>query len=165
MSWHFFLKFYEKMQGQKWKCRNKNENARTKMKMQGQKGKCKDDTKSYSLDRFEQVERSKIVLVVEKNFWNSRLKAENFCKFFTVKDQNRNGILLPKLYRPTVRKNCSTDGEKLLKFETEGQEFAKKNHEITRIICSNSILKQHTFLTCFWNFFRPNKLEQSELEG
>ena len=29
------------------------------MKMQGQKGKCKDDIKSYSLDRFEQVERSK----------------------------------------------------------------------------------------------------------
>ena len=28
--------------------------------MQGQKGKCKDDIKSYSLDRFEQVERSKI---------------------------------------------------------------------------------------------------------
>ena len=27
--------------------------------MQGQKGKCKDDIKSYSLDRFEQVERSK----------------------------------------------------------------------------------------------------------
>ena len=30
------------------------------MKMQGQKGKCKDDIKSYSLDRFEQVKRSKI---------------------------------------------------------------------------------------------------------
>ena len=29
------------------------------MKMEGQKGKCKDDIKSYSLDRFEQVERSK----------------------------------------------------------------------------------------------------------
>ena len=27
--------------------------------MQGQKGKCKDDIKSYSLDRFKQVERSK----------------------------------------------------------------------------------------------------------
>ena len=27
--------------------------------MQGQKGKCKDDIKSYSFDRFEQVERSK----------------------------------------------------------------------------------------------------------
>ena len=36
-----------------------------------------------------------------------------------------NGILLPKLFRPTVRKNCFSDGEKLLKFEAEGREFAK----------------------------------------
>ena len=36
-----------------------------------------------------------------------------------------NGILLPKLFLPTVRKNCSSDREKLLKFEAEGQEFAK----------------------------------------
>ena len=35
------------------------------------------------------------------------------------------GILLPKLFRPTVRKNCSSDREKLLKFTAEGQEFAK----------------------------------------
>ena len=35
------------------------------------------------------------------------------------------GILLPKLFWPTVRKNCSSDREKLLKFEAEGQEFAK----------------------------------------
>ena len=35
------------------------QNARTKRKMQGRKGKCKDDTKSDSLDRCEQVERSK----------------------------------------------------------------------------------------------------------
>ena len=35
-----------------------------------------------------------------------------------------NGILLPKLFRPTVRKNCSSDREKLLKFEAEGREFA-----------------------------------------
>ena len=33
------------------------------------------------------------------------------------------GILLPKLFLPTVRKNCSSDREKLLKFEAEGQEF------------------------------------------
>ena len=26
-----------------------------------------------------------------------------------------NGILLPKLFRPTVRKNCSSDREKLLR--------------------------------------------------
>ena len=37
----------------------------------------------------------------------------------------RNGILLPKLFWPTVRKNCSSDREKLLKFEAEGWEFAK----------------------------------------
>ena len=36
-----------------------------------------------------------------------------------------NGILLPKLSWPTVRKNCSGDREKLLKFEAEGREFAK----------------------------------------
>ena len=36
-----------------------------------------------------------------------------------------NGILLPKLFWPTVRKNYSSDGEKLLKFEAEGREFAK----------------------------------------
>ena len=36
-----------------------------------------------------------------------------------------NGILLPKLFWPTVRKNCSSDREKLLKFEAEGWEFAK----------------------------------------
>ena len=36
-----------------------------------------------------------------------------------------NGILLSKLFLPTVRKNCSSDWEKLLKFEAEGREFAK----------------------------------------
>ena len=34
-------------------------------------------------------------------------------------------ILLPKLFWPTVRRNCSSDQETLLKFETEGREFAK----------------------------------------
>ena len=34
------------------------------------------------------------------------------------------GILLPKLFWPTVRKNCSSDREKLLKFEAEGREFS-----------------------------------------
>ena len=35
-----------------------------------------------------------------------------------------NDILLPKLFRPTVRKNCSSDLEKLSKFEAESREFA-----------------------------------------
>ena len=37
----------------------------------------------------------------------------------------RNGILLPILFWPTVRKNCSSNREKLLKFQAEGREFAK----------------------------------------
>ena len=37
---------------------------------------------------------------------------------------NENGILLPKLFLPTVRRNCFSDREKLLKFEAEGREFA-----------------------------------------
>ena len=36
---------------------------------------------------------------------------------------NRNGVLLPKLFWPTVRKKCFSDQEKLLKFEAEGREF------------------------------------------
>ena len=34
-------------------------------------------------------------------------------------------FFLPKLFCSTVRKNCSCDWEKLLKFEAEGREFAK----------------------------------------
>ena len=37
----------------------------------------------------------------------------------------RYGILLPNLFWPTVRKNCFSDWEKLLKFEAEGREFSK----------------------------------------
>ena len=32
-------------------------------------------------------------------------------------------ILLPKLFWPIVRRNCSCDGEKVLQFEAEGREF------------------------------------------
>ena len=35
----------------------------------------------------------------------------------------RNGILLSKLFWPTVRKNCFSDQEKIWKFEAEGWEF------------------------------------------
>ena len=35
-----------------------------------------------------------------------------------------NGVLLPKLFWPTVRKKCSSDWEKLLEFKAEGREFA-----------------------------------------
>ena len=41
-------------------------------------------------------------------------------------DTCMNGILLPKLFWPTLRKNCSCDQEIVLKFEAKGREFAKK---------------------------------------
>ena len=40
---------------------------------------------------------------------------------------NGNGILLPKLFWPTVRKNCSSDREKVLKFEAEEGWVLEKN--------------------------------------
>ena len=43
----------------------------------------------------------------------------------TLSEQKKNGILLPKLFWPTVRKNCSSDREIFSKFEAEGREFAK----------------------------------------
>ena len=56
----------------------------------------------------------------------------HLCIFKEVKGTARytqyysiNGILLPKLFLPTVREKCSCDRERLLKLEAEGQEFAK----------------------------------------
>ena len=67
-------------------------------------------------------------------FWN--LKKCLFC-------EKANGILLPKLFRPTVRRNCSSDGEKIC-----------KNFEITRTICSNSERSEQFLVTeCFFNLF------------
>ena len=55
-------------------------------------------------------------------YWNDII-IEN--KHKIAEKEIYNGILLPKLFWPTVRKNCSSDQEKLLKFEAEGREFAK----------------------------------------
>ena len=39
-----------------------------------------------------------------------------------------------KLFWPTVRKTCSSDREKLLKFEAEGREFEKKLRSLEQFI-------------------------------
>ena len=48
-----------------------------------------------------------------------------FVFLYFAENKSYNVILLPKLFLPIVRKNCSSDREKLLKFEAEGREFAK----------------------------------------
>ena len=45
-----------------------------------------------------------------------------------------NGILLPKLFWPTVRKKNSGDREKLLKFEAEGREFVKSLRSLEQFV-------------------------------
>ena len=67
-----------------------------------------------------------------------------------------------------MRKNCSTDREKLLKFEAEGREFFKI-FEITRTIYSNSerskqFLVTECCLTCSGRFFMSDELEQLEFK-
>ena len=60
------------------------------------------------------------------------------------------GVLLPKLFWPIVRKNCSSDWEKL---EAEDGELAKK-FEITKTIYSNSERSEQVLETeCFFNLF------------
>ena len=59
----------------------------------------------------------------------SNSESTNFCNEYFIwssfsTGKLRNGILLPKLFGPTVRKNCSSDWEKLLKFEAEARELA-----------------------------------------
>jgi hypothetical protein len=46
----------------------------------------------------------------------------------------QSGILLSKLFWPTARKKCSSDFEKLLKFEAEGREFAKVLRSLEQFI-------------------------------
>ena len=59
----------------------------------------------------------------------------------------KNGILLPKLFWPTLRtreQNCSSDREKLLKFKAEGREFAKLLESLEQFI--QTVKGQNNFL-------------------
>ena len=49
---------------------------------------------------------------------------ENLSHFYRI-FQTKKCFLLPKLFLPIVRKECSSDREKLFKFEAEDQEFSK----------------------------------------
>ena len=63
-----------------------------------------------------------------------------------------------------MRKNCSSDREKLLKFEDEGREFAKILRSLEQFVGTvkgqNNFWQQNAFLTCHWRFLRYDKLEQ-----
>ena len=65
-----------------------------------------------------------------------------------------------------VRKNCSIDREKLLKFEAEGREISNILRSLEQFILTvkgqNNFWQQNAFLTCSWRFLISKKLEQLE---
>ena len=70
-------------------------------------------------------ELAKLMQVEMHNMLICTLYIPSLCNFMSqICPATPSGILLPKLFWPTVRKNCTSDQEKLLKFEAEGQEFA-----------------------------------------
>ena len=67
------------------------------------------------------------------------------------------GIFFPKLFGHNVRKNCSRDREKLLKFDAEGREFAKilrslKVRQNRNVFFKLTILPKNKFGNCFVRF-------------
>ena len=70
-----------------------------------------------------------------------------------------------------MRKNCSSDQEKLLKFEAEDREFQKLLRSLEQFIqtvhCSErseQFLVTKCFLTCSWRFLISTKLEQLDFK-
>ena len=57
-----------------------------------------------------------------------------------------------------MRKKCSSDCEKLLKFDAEGEEFAKFLRSLEQFIKKGQFFVTEGFLT--WRFPIPHKLEQ-----
>ena len=85
-------------------------------------------------------------------------------EFLEKRYHMNDGILLQKLFWPTVRKNCCSVWETFLKFEVEGQEFEKTLRSpkwfIRTVKGQNNFWYHNAFLTYSWRFFRSNKLLQ-----
>ena len=68
----------------------------------------------------------------------------------------------------TVRRNYSSDREKLLKFEAESQEFANFFRSLQQFVQKvkgqNNFWQQNAFLTCSCWFLTSDKLEQLEFK-
>ena len=100
----------------------------------------------YSFFKCSKFNPCQIILLEYLLKWSKKPKNANFFL-------NENGILLPKLFWPIVRKNCSSDREKLLKFRGWRPKICK-NFEITRKIYSNSERSEQFLVTEFFvNFF------------
>ena len=79
-----------------------------------------------------------------------------------MKKENRNGILLPELFLPTVRKNWSSDREKLLKFEAKGREFSKFLRSLEQFI--QTVKGQNNFCNRMLFYLVPGGFSDLRLE-
>jgi hypothetical protein len=100
-----------------------------------------------------------VIFFRQMTLWISKLRYfNNF--LFIEKFQIWFGILLPKLFWPTVRKNCSSDWEFFLKFEAEGREFANILRSLEQFVRTVKgqikLWWQNVFLTCSWGILRYN---------
>ena len=68
-----------------------------------------------------------------------------------------------------MRKNCSSDREKLLKFEAEGGEFAKFLKSLEQFIQivkgQNNFWQQNSFLTRSWRFLISNEYGKLQIKS
>ena len=99
-----------------------------------------------------------------RSFWvPNNYSHFGICSWRSHRSLFGNGILLPKLSLPTVRKKCSSDQIKLSKVEAEGQEFAKILRSLEQFLITvgkdnfgNKILffsKNNVPQIVFWHIF------------
>ena len=92
-----------------------------------EKNFCNFEPEGWEFAKFMKNSRTEYVLLwlVPGEFYRSnkcQLEQNNWdAETGILYKQVKNGILLPKLLWPTVRKNYSSDREKLLKFDAEGR--------------------------------------------
>ena len=77
-----------------------------------------------------------------------KLELEKELGFRNLQEKLKNDILLPKLFWPTVRENCSNDWRKLLKFEAVGWEF---ENFLRSLEPENNLFQQWKVGTIFGN--------------
>ena len=58
-----------------------------------------------------------------------------------------------------MRKNCSSDREKLLKFEAEGREFAKNFRSLEQFIQTVKGQNKFWYSTCSWMFLNHSQVK------
>ena len=72
-------------------------------------------------------------------------------KNVSKKESNKKWYFVTKIVLTYFEKNCSSDREKLLKFEVEGREFAKILRSLEQFNSERS--EQFLVTECFFNLF------------